>query len=413
MKDRDFIRAGNNYYKIIQRPSITGDDTYTLKRWSEKFIIADYGKEFLKDIPKYDGFCNIPSHINYEQVIKNFYNEYEEIPHRVEKILDEDLESFSTKIPYTLDFLKHIFQGQVELGFDYFKVLLEYPCHSLPILCLISKQRSTGKSTFIKWIRNIFGRNVTYVKGDTFASQFNSDWASKLVVAVDEVFFDKKEITERLKYLSTTNKDKIEAKGQDRYEIDYFSKFILCSNNEDSFIQVDPEEIRFWVLKIPTLEKENVDFLQLLTDEIPLFLNYIYTRSFFSPRKTRMWFTSNQIRTQALISLVTSTNNQADLVIGECLDELFEGVDDEEVFLTPKDFYQLRPRSGNKIHSISANEIRKTLKKWGLEPQNNSLGYKCYGINGFGDYYIREQRKGRYYTIQKKFFLEKYDELMT
>ena len=57
-------------------------------------------------------------------------------------------------------------------------------------------------------------------------------------------FFDRKEITERLKYLSTTNKDKLENKGKDREEIDFFGKFILCSNNEDNFIQIDENEIR-------------------------------------------------------------------------------------------------------------------------------------------------------------------------
>lgn len=412
MKSDEYLRVGNNYYKKVQPPSTTDDKTTILKKWSEKFIIADYGRDFLTQIPKYDGFCNIPDHINYKQTLNNFYNQYEKLPNKVEKIIDEDIKSISTQIPYSIKFLKHIFQEQLEIGLDYLKILLEYPAQVLPILCLVSRERATGKSTFIKWVRNIFGRNVTYIKGDTFASQFNADWASKLVVAVDEVFFDKKEITERLKYLSTTNKDKVEAKGQDRYEVDFFAKFILCSNNEDSFIQVDPEEIRFWVLKIPPLEEENVDFLELLTKEIPLFLNYIYTRPFHTHRKTRMWFTYEQTKTKALIKLIASNNQRIDLILAECLFELFEEIDDNEVFLTAKDFYNLRPRAGNKIQNVPANEIRKTLKKWNLSPQSNSLGYSCYSINSMGDY-IKIDKKGRFYTIDKVFFLKKYDDLMT
>lgn len=122
---------------------------------------------------------------------------------------------------------------------------MENPTQILPILCLVSKERATGKTTFLKWMKEIFGRNMTYIKGDSFNSQFNSDWASMLLIAIDEVFFDRKEITERLKYLSTTNKDKLENKGKDREEIDFFGKFILCSNNEDNFIQIDENEIRF------------------------------------------------------------------------------------------------------------------------------------------------------------------------
>jgi len=88
------------------------------------------------------------------------------------------------------------------------------------------------------------------------------------------VFFDRKEITKRLKYLSTTNKDKLENKGKDREEIDFFGKVILCSNNEENFIQIDENEIRFWVLKINSIRLENTDFLQNLITEIPLFLSF-------------------------------------------------------------------------------------------------------------------------------------------
>ncbi|WP_449401364.1 primase-helicase family protein [Chryseobacterium wanjuense] len=122
----------------------------------------------------------------------------------------------------------------------------------------------------IKWLKAIFGLNMTYIKGDSFSSQFNADWTAKLIVAIDEVFFDRKEITERLKYLSTTDKDKIERKGHDREEIDFFAKFILCSNNEDNFIQIDENEIRFWIIKVKPIKEENTEFLHQLVNEIPI-----------------------------------------------------------------------------------------------------------------------------------------------
>ncbi|WP_394364366.1 hypothetical protein [Chryseobacterium carnipullorum] len=40
---------------------------------------------------------------------------------------------------------------------------------------------------------------MTYIKGDSFGSQFNSDWAAMLVVAIDEVFFDKKRDYRKIK----------------------------------------------------------------------------------------------------------------------------------------------------------------------------------------------------------------------
>ena len=45
---------------------------------------------------------------------------------------------------------------------------------------------------------------------------------------------------------------RLEAKGKDKREVEFFGKFILCSNNEDSFIKIDAHETRFWVRKIPS-----------------------------------------------------------------------------------------------------------------------------------------------------------------
>ena len=300
MKEKTpYIRVGTTYYKLIERPQISGDKTLTLTRWSRETIIHDHNKKYIFDIPKYDGFCCIPNHLNYQKTIENFYNIYNKIPHQptLAKVTVEE-------IPFTISFLEHIFGKQIDLGLDYMKILLEKPTHILPILCLVSKERATGKTTFLKWLKEIFGLNMTYIKGDSFNSQFNSDWASMLLIAIDEVFFDRKEITERLKYLSTTNKDKLENKGKDREEIDFFGKFILCSNNEDNFIQIDENEIRFWILKINPLKTENTEFLENLKNEIPTFLRFLIDRAFSSTKKSRMWFASEEIKTKALQKLV-------------------------------------------------------------------------------------------------------------
>jgi hypothetical protein len=41
----------------------------------------------LSKVSKYDGFCCIPSHLDYRQIIDGFYNMYNEIPYQpVKKI---------------------------------------------------------------------------------------------------------------------------------------------------------------------------------------------------------------------------------------------------------------------------------------------------------------------------------------
>ena len=48
---------------------------------------------------------------------------------------------------------------------------------------------------------------------------------------------------------------KIEAKGKDLCEVQFFGKFIMCSNNEDTPVLIEPRETRYWVRKINPLKK--------------------------------------------------------------------------------------------------------------------------------------------------------------
>ena len=401
-----YIRVGTTYYKIIERPQISGDKITSLVKWSRETIIQDHGKKYVYDIPKYDGFCCIPNHLKYQKTIRNFYNIYNEIPYQ-----PSVSEASINDIPFTISFMQHIFGNQVDLGLDYLKILLENPTQILPVLCLVSKERATGKTTFLKWMKEIFGRNMTYIKGDSFNSQFNSDWASMLIIAIDEVFFDRKEITERLKYLSTTNKDKLENKGKDREEIDFFGKFILCSNNEDNFIQIDENEIRFWVLKINPIKLENTEFLQNLISEIPQFLSFLIHRKFHSQKKSRMWFSPDEIKTKALQKLVFKNGNKLEAKMVELLYEFFESNEVQEISVVPQDILNMLNRMFRQLN-FSRNDVRTILKdKWKLEPQKNGLTYIRYDIDYSGNF-CENNAVGRYFKISKKFILEKYVDLL-
>lgn len=402
-----YIRVGTIYYKVIEKPLISGDKTSVLVRWNRETIVSDHGKMYVSNVPKFDGFCCIPEHLNYQQIVQGFYNIYNEIPFHP----SSETGDLKCKIPFSLNFVAHIFGEQLEMGLDYLKILLQYPTQILPILCLVSKERATGKSTFIKWLREIFGLNMTYIKGDSFGSQFNSDWAAMLLVAIDEVFFDKKEITERLKYLSTTNKDKLEAKGKDREEIDFFAKFILCSNNEENFIQIDENEIRFWILKINPIKTENTEFLNNLISEIPYFLRFLIERPFSTEKKTRMWFSADEIRTKALQKLVFKNNNKLESKIIELLYEFFESNNDEEINVVPQDLLNMLNRMFRPTY-WTRNDIRNLLKEtWKLNPQNNGLTYIRYDLDFAGIFY-QNNSVGRYFTIKKDFILNKRVEML-
>lgn len=405
-----YIRIGTKYYKISEIPDIYGNKTEALIPWSKDNINTDHGKKVTANIEKLDGFVIIPDHLNYQKRIDNFYNRYQPLPIEIYPGAVQDVLLLKEKIKHTLGFLAHIFGNQIELAVDYLKILLLRPEQKLPILCLVSTERATGKSTFIKWLQILFGMNATYVKGDAFASQFNSDWSGKLLVLIDEAFLDNKQLAERLKFLSTTNRDKLEKKGIDRVEVDFFAKFILCSNNETSFVQIDPEEIRFWVRKIKSIEIEDINILDKLKAEASYFLRNLKDRPYCTEPKTRMWFTPEQIRTKALERLIFKNNNPIENKMAELFFEYFQSTDDDKIEVVPKDVVQMLKQMFN-WRNVTRNQVRKILKeRWKLEPQSNGLTYSQVMLTYDGDFYSNSS-VGRFYTIEKK-FIQKFVELL-
>ena len=158
----------------------------------------------------------------YKRQIEGFLNLYEPIEHKPQQGEFSHIQSL----------MRHIFGEQYELGMDYMQLLYLQPTQKLPIVLLVSEERNTGKSTFLNFLKAVFENNVTFNTNEDFRSQFNSDWAGKLLIVVDEVLLNRREDSERLKNLSTTFTYKVEAKGKDRTEIAFFAKFVLCSNNE-------------------------------------------------------------------------------------------------------------------------------------------------------------------------------------
>ena len=76
MEKIPYLRVGTAYYKSVHVPTIAGHFNEILVHWNIETIRHDHGKDYLAKVPKYDGFTCIPSHIDYRQVYKGFYNTY-------------------------------------------------------------------------------------------------------------------------------------------------------------------------------------------------------------------------------------------------------------------------------------------------------------------------------------------------
>jgi Family of unknown function (DUF5906) len=398
--NKDYYRIGTQYLKMVDRPLSSGDTLKCMIPWGRQLIIDDHGKDFLAKIPKYDGFCCQPSHTNYQEKIVGFYNSYFKLNYEPKE------GDFSN----TLNFLKNIFGPQIEIGLDYFKILYEIPYQILPILCLVSKERATGKTLFINWLKAIFEANMTYNTNDDFRSQFNADWAGKLIIAVDEVFLDRNEDLERIKNLSTARTFKAEAKGKDKVETEFFSKIILASNKELDFIKIDDKEIRFWVIKLQKIEKQDDNLLSKMTNEIPHFIYFLLNREFSITNTTRMWFTPEQIWTKALARIVNRNRNEIENELVTIIYDIMEiaGIGKFEFCLI--DLQDLLTKSFNRISSAKIKLI--VQESWQLTPSTNANRYTKYSANSDGS--INEGNcKGRIYAITKAYLYDNYVDLLT
>lgn len=394
-----YLRIGTEYYKVVSRPSLSGGTHKTVIKWKRQTIIDDEGKEYLNNIPKYHGFIVLPSHNDYKKEIGGFYNKYMPLDHKIGKHKSE------IKIDHTLQFLDHIFGDQFEIGLDYLSLLWQKPTQLLPILCLVSEERSTGKTTFLNWLKLIFQDNMTINKNEDFRSRFNADWSERLIIGVDEVLLDRKEDSERIKNLSTANIYKTESKGVDKAETLFFGKFILCSNNEDNFIIVDEKEIRFWVRKLSPIKELNPDFMDKLAEELNDFATFIATRKITNLKRSRMWFTPEQLKTKALKRLVNGTKYHLERELLLFLQDVMEDYEVDEICFSINELKdQLKG-----VRSISIASLNKVLVyTWKLKPRNSS--YKQYskklevGAEWTVDSFTK---KGRFYRFTKEFVEEK------
>ena len=387
----EFIRVGTSLYKIVEQPRL--NEGYVKKRiaWNNETLRQDYGKDYIGSVPKYDGFCTVPEHIGYRPVVGKFLNLYEPIDHRPKEGDFSHIQSL----------IRHIFGEQYELGMDYLQLLYLQPIQKLPILLLVSEERNTGKSTFLNFLKALFQNNVTFNTNEDFRSQFNSDWAGKLLIVVDEVLLNRREDSERLKNLSTTLSYKVEAKGKDRDEIAFFAKFVLCSNNEYLPVIIDAGETRYWVRKIERLQSDDTDFLQKLKAEIPAFLHFLQHRQLSSEKESRMWFAPSLLHTEALQKIIRSNRNRLEIEMQELILDIMDSVGTDTFSFCYNDLLLLLVHSQVKVEK---HQVRKVLQEcWKLTPAPNTLTYNTYQVD-----YTREcryspiRRIGRFYTVTRE-----------
>lgn len=412
---KNFMRVGDDYYEIVEMPVLYGSENISYDGETEKrmykrrksTIVDDFGKDLVNKIPKYKAFINMPSHTNYQQVIANCWNQYAPINH------EPAPGDWST-----IDMLlHHIFGEQYEIGLDYLQILYQYPTQILPILCLVSQERQTGKTTFIDFLKMVFGENCAKVGNAEISSQFNSFLTSRLIVAVDETNLEKnRDTTERLKMLSTTTRIFSQSKGVDHIEQAHFAKYILTSNFETNFIYTQEDEIRFWVRKIPHITNLIPTLLNDLHDEIPAFLYMLSQRKISKPKTSRMWFDPADLETEALKKLKDKQKPLIEREITAYVRELFLDFPADEYLFTIEALQQriplLQKKDNQHLHTILRENMH--LQKYARDGRETAIRFKLPRWEA-GNLYsdeaptqiIWDKFHGRPYVFPREMFLTK------
>lgn len=403
---KKYVRVGTDYFKYIKKrnPHSTQLEEH-LVQWKKSTIIEDNGKHFCDHIEKLEAFVNYPDHVSYQRVIDNCLNSYGRFLHAPDPDAEPPV--------HTLKFLAHIFgsctvrvphpkktgeDGQPEvmevkeldLGLDYLKLIYERPTQMLPILCLISKERGTGKTTFFDYLQTLLGMNCTQIGAKDLESDFNGHYASKKCIIIDEALISKQESVEKLKSLSTAKTVMVNNKGLTQYPQAFFGCFLIGSNNIRSFIRTDDDEVRFWVRKVPKIPAEDLDIhlFRKMVDEIPAFLHFIGTRAFATENLFRSWFHPPLLVTEALMDVRRHSVSSAKRTIESWIRGIFWAKRDLQTILMTAADIRREMFSGQRVDEKYIREVLK--EEMGVQKYRNTDGkevttpYSYWRISGPG-----------------------------
>lgn len=350
-----FIRVGTDYFKVITKTDRYGVKRKIIKGWKKEEIKIDHEGMLLKRIPKYDDFCIVPDNKDFHQTVDNCYNLYNPFSHKpvYKPVSKED-------IPVSYNLMQHIFGDQLALGLNYMKVLYLHPEQALPILSLVSKERQTGKTTFLNWMHMIFGDNFIQINPEDLSSQFNSSYATKNIIALDETVIEKSHAVEKLKSIATAKSISVNQKFVANYAIPFFGKVILCTNKENDFMRIDEEEIRFWVRKVKSIDKINTNIEKQLSQEIPSFLRFISDLPEIDFSRSRMVFTSEEIKNDQLDSIKQESWSWLRKELAIFIDEFFSKNDGFSQFLATAS--DIKAKFFDRNNQVNSSYILKVLK---------------------------------------------------
>ena len=368
-KGRRYIRVNTKYYKLVN-----GD----LVVYNKETIRDETPKDFYRTIPAYDGFVNEPQYFDFEQEISKgdgiFWNLHNALPYTPEPGSIKTIERL----------LRHVFGERYEMALDWFQILLTMPKQPLPIPCFVSEEQETGKTSVLKLIQYLIPGNTAAISIDTFSDPFNAHFVSKHVVLIDETetegTYNAKAVSSKLKRWVTQETVIRNEKHGAIVEIPFHGKLVMCSNHEDSFIRIEDEDTRYWIIKPPGKPgKKDPNFFDNLRAECKHFVHFLQHRTLeTSVKQGRLWFSTEQIRTEEFATAVESGRSNIYHVLKELLLEDLITYNRDEWWYTSTELMQVlgNPKNFGYVHLKKM--IEKNFKKTAFKKRMGSDNKKVF-----------------------------------
>ena len=216
---------------------------------------------------------------------------------------------------------------------------------------------------------------------------------------MDEVLLNRREDSERIKNLSTARSYKAEAKGRDRREVEFFGKFVLCSNNERNPVLIEAGETRYWVRRVPPLTQDNQNLLADMRRELPGFLFFLLHRELSTKEESRMWFAPRLLATEALRRIILYNRGKTEAEMLSIAREIMEAENLAEYRFDVSDMVNMLEVRG--IRSDHPTVRRILAESWGLSPAPPTY-YQRYTVTYNGEIQRLDGKTARVYTLTRE-----------
>lgn len=389
-----FNIGGEYYLRHLKNDGLSAIPSLSKIKESALESVYNYDAKSKAEIDSYVAFTIYPENNpeKYQRIIdfgdgcRNF-NLYE-LPFHEKGIHQMD-EHRNVNWPNILRLLLHIAPDKYPYPssrYTYFKLLLDYlaiawrfPQQKLPILVLVSKERSTGKSTFLQLIGLMSQSNARFVSMSDLSSDFNFIWGMANFILVDEAKISKNMMI-KIRNESTSRARNINAKFIQQFSIPNYSKFIMASNEIENFADIDDEENRYFVIEVNPFPTgvEDPNYLELIKEELPNFLNYLMEHhQFYTKEEGRFWFNYNDYRTPTLSKIINGSRSPIDLQVEEFLERVCEQYPIEYDDSLIWEFCLTGLRNHLQLSKSSEGEIKSSLKRLGVHCDESKDRFYC------------------------------------